>query len=72
MHLVTSLSDEGTIDSARERGVCPHCESRVEPGTGVGSGRRADGLFCSLKCFAEFYDDYITRQSDQARQPRNN
>ena len=38
-----------------ERNVCPHCGSNIPEGTRVGSGRRGDGGFCSLDCFAKYH-----------------
>jgi hypothetical protein len=43
------------IRSAAESGTCPNCGRVVEPGSGLGSGRIADGIFCSLDCFASFH-----------------
>ena len=41
-------------DSARRLGVCPACGREMnEPG--YGSGAIADGNFCSLECFANYW-----------------
>ena len=37
------------------RGVCPSCGNAIREGTRVGSGRRSDGGFCSLGCYASFH-----------------
>lgn len=38
-----------------EAGICPTCGKPVPDGTRVGTGRRSDGGFCSLDCYAAFY-----------------
>lgn len=38
-----------------ERNVCPTCGKEIPDGTRVGSGRKADGGFCSLDCYAKYY-----------------
>lgn len=41
------------IQAAYRAGVCPTCGSAITDG-GYGTGRLADGKFCSLDCFARF------------------
>lgn len=38
-----------------DAGICPNCGKRFSPARRVGSGRKADGGFCSLDCYAVFY-----------------
>lgn len=35
-------------------GVCPECGAELTARARYGSGRIADGVCCSLKCFAKF------------------
>ena len=35
--------------------VCPWCEKALQPNTRVGSGRKSEGGFCSLDCYAKYY-----------------
>ena len=35
--------------------ICPYCGKLIPEGTRVGSGRKADGGFCSLDCYARYY-----------------
>jgi hypothetical protein len=35
--------------------VCPNCGKTIPQGTRVGSGRKSEGGFCSLDCYASFY-----------------
>ena len=39
---------------ARRLGVCPACGSTVDT-SGYGTGRVADGNFCSLACVADYW-----------------
>ena len=39
-------------ESCLENNICPKCGNDV--GIGIGTGRLADGIFCSLKCYASF------------------
>jgi predicted nucleic acid-binding Zn ribbon protein len=38
-----------------ERNICPMCGKRIPDGQRVGSGRKSDGGFCSLDCYAEYH-----------------
>jgi hypothetical protein len=51
------------IDEALERDVCPQCGKPLA-GDRVGTGSLADGVFCSLKCIAEFHSDYFEARRD--------
>jgi hypothetical protein len=53
-----SVGDEGDK-------VCRNCGKRAT--RPVGSGRRTDGVFCSLKCYARFYADYLRTRNRQTR-----
>lgn len=35
--------------------VCPNCGKAIPDGTRVGSGKKSDGGFCSLDCYAEYH-----------------
>lgn len=41
------------VQISSQLGVCPRCGKELD-GPGYGSGRLADGVFCSLSCFADF------------------
>lgn len=34
---------------------CPNCGRDIPDGTRVGSGKKSEGGFCSLNCYAEYY-----------------
>ncbi len=38
-----------------EQNVCPFCGNFIPEGTRVGSGRKSEGGFCSLRCYADYY-----------------
>ena len=38
-----------------DNNICPNCAREIPSGSRVGSGRKADGGFCSLNCYAEFH-----------------
>ena len=38
------------------RQICPFCGRIIPDGTRVGTGRKQDGGFCSLDCFARYRD----------------
>jgi hypothetical protein len=38
-----------------DQNVCPNCGKMIPEGTRVGSGRKSEGGFCSLDCYANFY-----------------
>lgn len=46
--------DREMLAASRLAGICPVCGKPVEGG-GYGTGRVADGLFCSLDCLAVYW-----------------
>jgi hypothetical protein len=38
-----------------ERNMCPYCRGAVAKEKRVGSGRKSDGGFCSLQCYASYH-----------------
>lgn len=38
-----------------ELSVCPFCGTYIPEGARVGTGRREEGGFCSLDCYARYY-----------------
>jgi len=39
-----------------DRNVCPFCKESLDPMKRVGSGKKKDGGFCSLSCYARYYE----------------
>jgi hypothetical protein len=53
------------IEAARRRGICPACGDPLPPPPApIGTGRRADGLFCSLDCLARYHEGYFEQRRD--------
>ena len=50
-----AISEAAYLKMLWERNVCPHCHDMIPAGTRVGSGRKADGGFCSLDCFSKYH-----------------
>lgn len=49
------ISEEHHLLDLWRRNICPYCGSNIPEGTRVGSGRRSEGGFCSLSCYANYY-----------------
>lgn len=45
--------EEGYLRECEAKGVCPTCQAPLS--SRIGSGRVADGVFCSLTCFAQWH-----------------
>lgn len=39
-----------------DKNVCPNCGRQIPGGRRVGSGQKSKGGFCSLDCYASFYE----------------
>jgi len=37
------------------KNICPWCGKFIPEGTRVGSGRKSEGGFCSLSCYADYH-----------------
>jgi hypothetical protein len=53
------MDQRASIRDAAERNVCPRCGKPLEREERIGSGRVADGVFCSLGCYAEFHSEHL-------------
>jgi predicted nucleic acid-binding Zn ribbon protein len=51
--MVTSV--EAYLLELWDQSICPNCGKAIPEGTRVGSGRKSEGGFCSLDCYANFY-----------------
>jgi hypothetical protein len=45
------------------RNVCPYCEKVLQPNSRVGTGRKSEGGFCSLDCYAKYYSIELNERS---------
>jgi hypothetical protein len=46
-----------------DKNVCPYCGKDIPEGTRVGSGRKAEGGFCSLDCYAHYYEMELSERA---------
>jgi hypothetical protein len=46
--------------------VCPFCGSPIPEGSRIGSGRKSEGGFCSLRCYAEYYALELSERARKA------
>ena len=57
-------SEEDYLLELWDKNICPNCGKDIPERTRVGSGRKADGGFCSLDCYAKYHE---TELSERAR-----
>ena len=60
-----AVTETGYLLQCWEAKICPFCGKLFPAQQRVGSGKREDGGFCGLSCFAEYY-----KLSLQARHER--
>lgn len=39
-----------------DKNICPNCGNQIPEHSRVGSGKKAEGGFCSLECYAKYYE----------------
>lgn len=50
-------SDETNyLQALRKKRICPYCGNTIKAGQNIGTGDPSKGVFCSLDCFAKFYE----------------
>lgn len=57
------ISIEESLLELWDQNICPNCGKTIPQGTRVGSGRKSEGGFCSLDCFARFYQLALTERA---------
>ncbi len=50
-----AVTEAAYLAQCWEAGICPFCRRAFPAQQRVGSGRREDGGFCGLSCFAEYH-----------------
>jgi len=66
------LYQESYVLELWEQNICPTCGETISEGMRVGTGRKSDGGFCSLDCYAKFYEvDLVERQTRLTAAVRN-
>ena len=49
------MSGENCLLDLSDKNICPPCGKQIPAGQRVGSGQKSKGGFCSLDCYASFY-----------------
>jgi len=57
------MSDEDYLLELWAKNICPNCGKSIPPGQRVGSGQKSKGGFCSLDCYASFYQYELTERA---------
>ena len=48
-------SEEDYLRELWDKNICPNCGKDIPEGKRVGSGRKSEGGFCSLDCYASYH-----------------
>jgi hypothetical protein len=60
------MTKDELIRRSWDEGICPKCGQKIAERKGIGTGRKADGTFCSLDCIAAFHGkDFIRRHQER-------
>lgn len=51
--------------------ICPYCGKPIPEGKRVGSGRKADGGFCSLDCYTRYHELNLAEKARRRQPPRS-
>lgn len=46
-----------------DKNICPNCGKQIPEHTRIGSGKKADGGFCSLECYAKYYQMELSERA---------
>jgi predicted nucleic acid-binding Zn ribbon protein len=55
-----------------EKNICPYCGKAIPEGKRVGSGRKAEGGFCSLDCYTRYYEYELVERARRLRRLLSN
>jgi hypothetical protein len=50
-----------------DKNLCPECGKVIPHGARIGSGRKSEGGFCSLDCYAKFYQTEIIERAKKVQ-----
>jgi len=68
-------ADEKYLRELYDKNICPTCGTTIPDNGGYGSGRIADGRFCSLECYGKYHEAAIRKRAEarlaQARRKQN-
>ncbi len=49
-----------------DKNICPNCGKQIPEHSRVGSGKKADGGFCRLDCYATYYQMELLGRAGRA------
>jgi hypothetical protein len=50
-----AISEAAYLRAMWARSECPNCHATISEGRRVGTGKKADGGFCGLGCYTQYY-----------------
>ena len=50
-----TISEQEYLLELWDKNICPFCSNPIPEGKRIGSGRRSEGGFCSLDCYAKYH-----------------
>jgi len=59
-------TDERYLRELYDKKICPTCAAAIPENGGYGSGRIADGRFCSLDCYGKYHEAAIRKRGEAA------
>jgi len=43
--------------------ICPNCGKAIPDSTRIGTGKKTDGVFCSLDCLAQYHETELIERA---------
>lgn len=50
-----------------DKNICPNCGEQIPEHCRIGSGKKADGGFCSLECYAKYLSGGVEQEGQERR-----
>lgn len=51
--------EQGDLEILWRKNICPFCGKLIPEGTRIGDGVKGHGGFCSLDCYARYYEQEL-------------
>jgi hypothetical protein len=55
-----------------DKNICPFCKESFDPKKRVGTGQKKNGGFCSLTCYARYYELDLRERARRRQQDSDN